>query len=198
MPDDRFALRVPPFTRSWSLAGQPLNVTDEADLILVRHNSLWASLIAHAQMLGEIAHPEWRGYTWANHVGVSRRMPDGTMAVSEMGPRGYERRSVAEYVERDACVLHFDVSDELRANAVANDEAMSGIDYGWLSFLPDALAVFSHEDLAVTAQNHIVCSAHGTLVMMGLGLFPALVPTAVIPVHLTMWTDSRLPRPAGV
>ncbi len=198
MPDDRFTLRLPPFVRTWSLAGEPLTVTSEADLVLVRHSTIWAAAIAHAQTLGEIAHPEWTGFTWANHACVSRLMPDGSMGISEMGARGYERRPASDYVDRDACVIHFLVSDNLRANAVANDEAMSGIDYGWLSFLPDTLALFTHEDLAITLRNHVVCSTHATMVLMGLGLFPAVVPTAVIPAHLALWTSSRLPVRRGV
>ena len=197
MPDNRFASHVPAFTRTWSAKGDPLPITSEADVILIRHSTLWATAIAGAQALGEVAHPEWKGYTWTNHTGVSRKMADGSMGVSQMGPRGYERVAASEYVDKEACVIHFDVSDELRANAVRNDEAMSGIDYGWLEYLPDVINEFTHEDLAVTIRNHVVCSAHAALVVMGLGFFPPIVPTGMMPVQWALLTDARPPAVMG-
>ncbi len=187
----RFRLIVPPHSVRWFPEGEHCSDAQPGDLFIVRHGTAFADAIAAGQrILSRTTERELRGYTWGDHVAFSRPSPDGVPTLSEMGPHGYERRPVADYVARLYAVVHFEVSDELRSLAVAYDDACSGVTYGWAEFLPLVLDGLTSAQFSGSWGDAIICSTHLAIVLAGLGLFPDRPATAVIPAHFALWTGA--------
>lgn len=190
---DTFRLIVPTHSLRWFPKGEHCHDAQPGDELIVRHHTVFADAIAIGQEAMALTQPELRGYTWPDHDAFVHGDVDGRTVVSEMGPRGYERRDLFDYVDKLYAVVHYDVSDELRANAVAFDNACSEIDYGWDEYVDDILDGLTHAKFSGSWGDNIICSTHLTLVTMALGFMPALNPNEVIPAHRAMWLGARQP-----
>jgi hypothetical protein len=189
---DTFRLIVPSFTLRWFPKGEHCYDSTSGDELIVRHHTVMADAISIGQEAMALTRPELRGYTWPDHDAFIHLGGPGAI-VSEMGPRGYERRGLKDYQDELYAVVHYDVSDELRANAVAFDNACSEIDYGWDEYVDDILDGLTHAKFAGSWGDNIICSTHLTLVTMALGFMPALNPDQVVPAHRAMWLGARQP-----
>jgi hypothetical protein len=192
---DRFALVVPRHKLRWYEEGEAALDVRDGDTILVRHTTEFARLISAGQKALTVTQPELRGFTWCDHTAKIRGSIHGWPAVSEMGPRGYERRSIRDYDDELLCRVRWLVSDESIKRACAYDFCFTGIDYGWLEYLPAIIDGVTDAKLVGSWGDATICSGHVTMCDMGLGLFPDRPPNAVIPAHIAMWVDARHVRP---
>ena len=159
--------------------------------ILVKHKTIFADAISVGQDTMVLTHPELQGFTWLDHCAFVRPTSNGQTMVAEMGPRGYERRPLLDYVAEEYCVVHYEVSDEQRTAAVNFDNSCSSVDYGWLEYIGDILDGISGLKFVGSWGDNIICSTHLTMVTMALGFMPALMPNAVIPAHRALWLGAK-------
>lgn len=187
----RLKLIVPPHEVRWFPEGEHCTDAEPGDLFIVRHNTVFADAIAAGQrVLAHTTEPELRGFTWGDHVAFSRPANNGIPTLSEMGPKGYERRPVYDYVAHLYAVVHFDVTDEQRKQAMAYDDACSGVTYGWAEYLPIIIDGLTSAEFAGSWGDAIICSTHLSIVLAGLGFFVDRPATAVIPAHFSYWTGA--------
>ena len=191
---DTFALVVPPHSIRWLPPGQDCHDAQTGDELLVKHNTILADAITIGQDAMALTRPQLRGYTSLDHNAFIRGSKDGRTMVSEMGPKGYERRPLYDYVAHMYAVVHYEVADEQRSAAVAFDEAMKDVDYGWEEYVDDILDGLTHLKFVGSWGDNIICSTHLTLVTMAMGFMPALMPSAVVPAHRAMWLQAQRPR----
>lgn len=189
-------LIVPPNTIRWYPEGQECFDAQDGDLVLVDHGSIEDDFIKLAQeILSYGDQPDLRGYTWCAHDAFVRGKINDYVAVSEMGPSGYERRPLYDYKKKLYAVVHFAVSDEARATAVAYDEACEGLHYDWFQYVPFALDDLTEAKLSCAWGDAIICSTHVTMCLMGLGLFPDRPPSWVVPARTALWCRAEKPEP---
>lgn len=162
----------------------------QGDLLLVNHGTIFDDAVGIGQEALTLTEPELKGYTWCRHTGVIRYQ-DGKPWVSEMGPRGYERRPIDGYDHELYAVVNFDASAEQRLTAMKFDEACSDVDYGWFEYFPLVIDGLTAAKFAGSWGDAIICSTHVTLVLMGLGAFPDRPPDAVTPAHWALWTGAN-------
>jgi len=195
MTNDRMILIVPPFTIKWFGPGEHCTDAVDADLLLIDHGTWEDRAIEYAQDALLLTEPELKGYTWCAHNAIIRgkNAEDRTM-VSGMGPGGYERRPLYDYKHHLYAVIHFEVNEDLRANAVQYDEACVNLDYGWSQYLFIGVDDLTGVKLACSCGGAIICSTHATLVEMGLGLFPDRPPSLVVPARMALWCDAKVPH----
>lgn len=188
---DTFRLIVPNHSVRWYPPGQHCVDAQTGDELLVKHSTIFADAITAGQEAMAVTRPQLRGYTWPDHDAFIRGSKDGRTMVSEMGPRGYERRPLYDYVAHLYCVVHYTATDEQRGAAAAFDDACSGVDYGWDEYLADILDGITHLKFAGSWGDNIICSTHLTLVTMAMGFMPAFTPSAVVPAHRAMWLGAK-------
>jgi hypothetical protein len=186
----RMKLILPEFTVTYYPQGVHCEEASDADLFLINHGTLSSDAIKLGQEALSLTESEIRPFTWITHSAVTRGRDETGPILSEMGFAGYERRPLIGYKERDYSKVHFNVSDEFRAQAVENDEACEGLEYGWLSYPPLVLDGLTGAKLAAAWGDSLICSAHTTLVLMGLGLFPDRPPNAVVPARQGYWFNA--------
>ncbi len=189
---DQLALYIPPCTVRWFPEGVHCADAVDGDLVLVKHPTIWADAISAGQHALVLTHPQLEGYTWLDHSAIVRGH-DGDLRtmLSEMGPRGYERRTLFDYHASLYCVVHFECSAIQREAAMRNDQACADVDYGWLEFAADIIDGLTDTEFVGSWGDSIICSVHCTLVLMGLGLFPNLNPAKVLPANLANWTGAK-------
>jgi hypothetical protein len=197
MTNDLMTLNIPPFSIRWFEKGEHCHDAKDADLLLVDHGTWEDDAIKFGQEALTFTEPELRGYCWCAHTAIVRGQVNGFTMVSEMRFGGFERRPLYDYRHHLYAVVHFEVSDERRLTAVANDEACEGLDYDWLQYPPLVLNGLTRSRLACTWGDSIICSTHCTMVLMGLSLFPDCPPAMVIPARMALWVDAKSPPIVG-
>jgi hypothetical protein len=191
---DELALTVPPHSVRWFEKGEHCADAVDGDLLLVRHHTLLADAISAGQEALLLTQPDLEGFTWNDHCAIIRGHDSSLRTmVSEMGPRGYERRPLFDYQAELYAVVHFDVSTMQRETACLFDAACASVDYGWLEYLDLIVDGVTNAKFAGSWGDAIICSTHCALVLMGLGLFPDREPSNVIPAHFSLWTGARRP-----
>lgn len=185
-------LIIPPHTIEWYPAGVDCTNSVDGDLFLIDHGTWNDDIIKFGQEALTFTEPELKGYTWCAHSAIRRGTVDGVAALSEMGWRGYERREVHKYRHHLYAKVHFEVSDELRAHAVMNDEACDELTYGWVEYPPIIVDGLTGATLACTWGDSLICSAHCTMVLMGLGLFPDRPPSMIVPARMAFWVGASI------
>ena len=184
-------LRLPPFTVGWYPAGIDCTDSVDGDLFLIDHGTWEDDAIQLAQKALLLTEPDLEGFTWCAHTAFRRGAFAGEEMLSEMGPRGYERRPVKDYHHRLYAKVHFEVEDAPRLNAVSNDFCCEGLEYGWEQYPVLALDDLTGAKLACGWGDAIICSTHCVLVLMGLGLFPDRPPSTVVPARMALWTGAK-------
>ena len=185
--------RVPAHSIRWYAAGVECADPAPGDLLLVDHGTSVDKAIGVGQWL--TAHVSDRSLipnAWARHAALLR-LEGAAPIVAEMGPRGHELHPLSKYTHRLYAVVHFDVDDNQRASVLANDDACSSIDYGWLQYVPLTIDGLTRAQLAGGWGGGMICSTHALMCLMGCGMFPDRNPAAVIPAHLARYVDARPP-----
>lgn len=188
MKPDQFQLRVPDHTVTFFGKGAEVTGAVEGDFLVVRHPTIFADVIARLQALENEIHHDLDGFTGWDHAAFTRGFDEQhRLMVSEMGPKNYERRPLFDYTDKECSLIHYNVSDELRAIGLANDVACSGIDYGWSDYIGDVIDGLDGGKLSLTFGDAVDCSCHTTLLAMGMGLFPDRLPSIVTPARFAKW-----------
>lgn len=189
------ALRVPPHSVRWFKEGEHCADPRTGDLLLVDHLGPVARAITVGEWALQLTQKYLRDYTWCDHSAIISHGGEGGQQpiVSEMGPHGHEMRALETYRHRLYAVVNFDVDDDARAQAVANDVACRDVEYGYVQYLAMMLNGLTGARLSVSWGSSIICSTHATLCLMGLGLFPDRQPASVAPCHLAWWTGAQQP-----
>lgn len=189
---DQLTLYVPPCSVRFFPEGEHCNDAVDGDLLIVKHSTIWADAISAGQHALALTHPEFAGYTWGDHSAIVRgHDADLRTMLSEMGPRGYERRALFDYQAHLYAVIHFECSAVQRVAAMRNDLACADVDYGWLEFAADILDGLIDAEFVGSWGDSIICSVHCTLVLMAMGLFPDVNPAKAIPANLALWTGAK-------
>lgn len=186
-------LIVPPCTVRWFPEGEDCVDSVDGDLFLIDHGTWEDDAIKIGQEALTFTEPELDGYTWCAHTAFRRGTFYGQDALSEMGFGGFERRAVRGYRHHLYAVAHFDVSDERRSTAVANDVACESLDYDWLQYAPLVVDGLTGAKLACSWGDAVICSTHCTMDLMGLSLFPDRAPTMVVPARMALWVGAKYP-----
>ena len=189
---DKFQLIVPPHSVRWFPSGVHCYDPVQGDMILVKHKTVFADAICAGQEMMTLTEPELHGYTWCDHAAYLSTAGQDAI-VDEMGPRGFESRKLYDYQARLYAVVHFEISDDQRATTVFFNQACSGVDYGWLEYIPLILDGLTDAKFAGSWGDAIICSTHLTMVMMGAGLFPDRPCNMVAPAHLALWVGAKKP-----
>jgi hypothetical protein len=177
------ALLVPPKSLiDWFPAGEHCEDAADGDFILVNHGTIEDKLVGAGQSLESKLQPSLEGFTWCRHVAYSR----GGL-VSEMGPRGYERRELTDYQAELYARVRFNVGIDAVARSNAFDQACTGVKYDWGIYASLIVDGLSWSDFRLAAGDRLMCSAHATLLSMGQGLFPDRAAEIVIPARFAMW-----------
>ncbi len=182
---DHFALVLPPHTVRWYEAGQHCDDPRSGDILLVDHGTLASDVIEGAQKLATIREPQLRSYAWCGHAAIIRA--DGAPTVSEMGFKGYERRSLWSYRARLYAVVNLEVTPSQRQAALDFDDAMQGADYGWLEYPAIALDDMTGLGLDASWSDHLICSAATMTVAGAMGFMGTRLPTRTEPMRIAMW-----------
>jgi hypothetical protein len=199
MTEKLMKLRVPPHTIRWFAAGEHCADSVDGDLFLIDHGTWEDRAIELAQEALLLTEPDLDGFTWCAHTAFRRGEIDSRDALSEMGARGYERRAVYDYRHHLYAVVHFEVSDDLRAISLENDESCEGLEYDWFQYAALALDDLTGAKLACAWGDSIICSTHCTLCLMGLGLFPDREPAVTVPARMAKWVNaSNIPKAVAV
>lgn len=190
-------LILPSYTVDWFLEGQHCEDAIDGDLILMDHGTWEDDLISLAQEVLVLTQHELKGCTWCAHTGIVHGYIDGRTALSEMGPGGHERRTLYDYKHHLYARVRFNVDEDARKTAMSYDTACSHLAYGWAQYPVLALDELTGEKWACSWGCTIVCSTHCTMVLMGLGLFPDLPPSMVIPARMAYWFKASKPVAIG-
>ena len=183
---------VPEHTIRWYGVGETCTDPVNGDIMLVKHKTLMGDAIAEAQKVLVITEPELKGYTWNNHSAFIR-WQDSRPFVSEMGPKGYERRPLLGYEHELYCIINLQCAPAQRNQSLLSDQACEGLDYGWLEYLPFVLDGLTWAKFSASWGDAIICSTYVTLLAMAMGLFPDREPNGVAPCHLSLWFDAKPP-----
>ena len=186
MSNRRTDLIVPPHSVRYFPKGEHCTDAQPGDVLLVDHGTFSSDLILAGQRALAITEPEIKPFTWVTHNAFVRESD----LVSEMGFKGYERRTLLDYKAYFYGVVHFDMSDEQRATTLAYDDACQGVEYGWAEFVPEVIDGLTRARFVGSWGSSIDCSTHVTLVMMGGGLFPDRSPYAVVPARVGLWVGA--------
>jgi hypothetical protein len=178
-------LIVPPVSIRFYEAGLDCEDPKDGDFLIVDHGTLVDEFIGAGQRLEAKFDSALEGFTWARHVAYYR---DGQ--VSEMGFRGWERRDFETYRKRLYAIARFDVSAERIATANSYDLACKDVEYALLDYAPLVVDGLTHQEFVLTLNDDLICSAHATLVAMGLGLFPDRPASIVIPARFALWVNA--------
>src|SRR5665213_3222048 len=200
-----FQLILPPVlgTRMYTYGEIPPDASP-GDVFLIRHGKsatkeglLAAAISSGEHVLATISQPELKDYCWPTHVAICSSVENGIPILSELGFNGFQVRSLAGYPAECFAHIRLDLNDEQRAGVLANNQAMSGAEYGWLQYFDIALDALTHGNLTGTWGTTLICSTHVTLALMGSGtFFPSMAPTSVIPAHFALWFN--VPTPANL
>ena len=191
-------LVVPTCTVRYFPEGQHCHDALDGDLMLVDHGTFLDRTIEKAQEALELTEPDLNGFTWCAHSAIVRGEIDGRTAVSEMGPRGFERRALFDYVARFYAIVSFDVYQEQVNQAMTFDESCEGLYYGWLEYPALILDGLTGAKLSCAWGDALMCSTHCTYVLMGLGLFPDREACSVVPARLALWCGAKPPLPVAL
>ena len=183
------SLRVPPHTLRWYAEGAHCVDPQNGDLVLVAHSTFLARVIRFGQRLLAVFHPEYRGFTWANHSALVRFGDDG-FNLSEMGPRGHERRDLKDYQAKLYCVVHFEMSGAQVETVTLNDYSCKDIEYGFAQYPPMIFDCFTGGALWAGWGDAMICSTHTTECLMGGGLWPDVPAGGVFPARQAMWVGA--------
>jgi hypothetical protein len=187
MTNHTMKLLLPQFTVRWYFEGEECTDSQDGDIFLIDHGTFFDTVIKDMQDVLALSEPELDGYTWCAHVAIRNGKMSGLDALSEMGPRGHERRTVSGYKHHVYAVVSFSVERDDRMTACEFDDACSGLDYGWLEYPPFAFDDLTGAKFACTWGDTIICSTHVTMCAMGLGLFPDRPPAMVAPARMALW-----------
>lgn len=191
----RLRLLVPPHSLRWYAEGSHCTNPNDGDILLVRHLTDVATGISIGEkILSRTTQKELKGYTWLDHTAIIRRNLVGHSMVSEMGPRGWELRSLEEYRDRLYCVVDVEMEDVQRNALLKVDSACHGATYGWWQYVPIVLDGLTGAKLNATWGDTMICSTHVSYCLMAGGFFPAIQPESVIPAHLALWFGAKDPR----
>jgi hypothetical protein len=179
-------LIVPPHTVDYFPPGVECTDPQNGDLFLVDHGTTIDKLVGVGQAIEAELEPELKDFTWCRHTAYFR---DGM--VSEMGPRGYERRLLSDYAAHQYARVRFQVSAEALARCDSYDVACSDVEYDFGAYASLVLDGITHSEFEVMLGDDLICSAHCALVLVGLGLFPDRAVRIVIPARLGMWLGAR-------
>ena len=182
-----FGLVIPSVSVRWFPAGEHCTDPRSGDIILVDHGTIDSSIVQDLEKAATLRDPALRPFTWCAHAGIIRTDLDGPAKVSQMGWSGYGRAPLWDYKARLYAVASLDVTGAQRQAACAFDDAMAGVDYGWLEYPVIALDDTLGLNIDASHADHLICSAHATLVAMAMGLFPDRPATEVEPMRLAMW-----------
>lgn len=181
---------VPPYTVRFFEAGEHCDDASPGDWLLVNHGTFASLAIKEGQDLLVATQPELEGFTWCTHTGMLHSGgPDAI--ISEMGFAGYERRGLIDYKARLYAIVHFAVSDEARATAVAFDDAMKGAKYGWTEYVPFMIDGITGGQFSGSWGDSVICSVHVVLASLGFGFFPAELPTRAVPARMAFWVQAK-------
>ena len=196
-------LWVAPHTIRWYETGEHCSDPKIGDIIIVRHRTFLATIIAFAQWLLSLIHHEFKGYTWGDHVAVIIQasgqefarntvvtFAPGTWIVSEMGPRGHEHRALSAYQSKLYCVVHFDVPAVDHQKVVNADYAFNDIDYGFIQYPFLAINAFTGLPISVSFGSSMVCSCEVTIIGMNIYWIPNVQPSGVFPMHISYWVGA--------
>jgi hypothetical protein len=162
------------------------------DIILVRHKTLMAEGIVTAQEALTLTEPELKEHTWCDHSAFIRYQNQQAW-VSEIGPRGYERRDLYSYVDKLYCVINLTCAPVQRNTALLYDQSCEDLDYGYAEYFPLVLDGLTWAKFSGSWGDAIICSTQVTLLGMAMGLFPDREPTGVAPAHISLWFDAKPP-----
>lgn len=175
-------LIVPPHRRTWYGPGEQPRAVTPGSILLVDHGNDVSTAIRWGQRVESLTNRAIRGFTWNDHAAL---VIDGDV-VSEMGVRGHELRPLAHYDDRVECVVELLIDDESRVRGLAYDQSCHDVEYGFVQypfFVADAFGLKFMGGWGAT----MICSTHVTMCAMGMGLFPTLPPSGVLPAHLSAW-----------
>ena len=169
-------------TLRWFEKGEHCDDPIAGDVILVDHGTSLAWAISSGQTL---ASHLWRhdlhGFTWLDHCAFIRDDVASDFAVSEMGPRGHEIRSLRHYQDRLYCVAHFDVDDSARKRVLASDQKLWGIDYGFIQYAPLVVNGLTHSAIAASYGDSMICSTAVTWCAQNVYFTPDRQAAAMMP-----------------
>ncbi len=184
-----FSLVLPTFTTVWHAAGSPPPSATIGDIILTHRDDLASSAIPESQRILAITEPSLKKFTWTTHTAYVR----SSTTLSEMDFKGYRRRPLTAYNGLDYMLVHFRFTDSQRAATQTNDNAMSGVDYGWAQYLPLIIDGITDAKFEGSWGSSVICSTHVTLAIMGGGVFPDCPPSLVTPARIASWLTA-VPR----
>ncbi len=184
---------VPPHTVRWFPEGEHCEDPQTGDILLVDHGTFASSLVEHLEGLATIRAPYLKGYTWCGHTAIVRSDLSSVPTVSEMGFKGYERRPLWSYRARLYAVVNVQAVPEQRAAAAAFDDAMKGIDYGWLEYPEMALDDATGLQLSLSWSDHLVCSAATMTVASALGVFGDRLAVRMEPARVAYLFGAKRP-----
>lgn len=178
----QLGLLVPAHTLTWYGPGQRASGVRAGSILLVDHGGAASNFIRFGQKIESLTNRSLHGYTWNDHAAVVIQND----VVSEMGPKGHELRSLADYDDHVYCVIELAVSDEQRALGLAYDLSCHTVEYGWFQYPAFFVNAVGFKFVGGWGSS-IICSTHVTMVATAMGLFPTLPPSGVIPAHLSLW-----------
>jgi hypothetical protein len=202
---DRITRWVAPHTNRWFEAGAHCSNPVPGDVIIVRHPTFIASMIAFGQWLLSFFEPELRNkYTWGNHTALivmsdgtqhahnsMVTFPKGVFLVSEMGMWGHGHRLLSDYQSRLYCVVHFDVPQEDINRVLAADEAFRSIDYGFVQYPFLIMNIFTGLPISISFGTAMFCSEEVTMLGMNIYWISDRAPSDVFPAHISLWVDAE-------
>ena len=175
-------VHVPAFSIRWYPEGASCLDPKDGDIVLVDHGTFFDRLISWGEAVMALSQRELRPYRWCAHTALIRKGPDGNL--SEMGPRGHERRDLSHYAHRLYAVVSIEMSDEARAEIAEADFLCADAAYGWLQYLPLAINALSGCRFYAGWGDAIICSTHVSMCSRPSGFFPGRQDAAMAPIHL--------------
>ncbi len=185
-----FSLILPSFSLVWHEAGTPAPPATIGDILLTHRDDFASSLIDEGQKALALTEPSLKPFTWTTHSAYVR----SSKTLSEMDFDGYRRRPLTDLDPVDYFLVHFRFTDAQRASTHANDDAMSGVDYGWAQYLPLIVDGITAARFEGSWGSSIICSTHVTLALMGGGVFPDCPPSLVVPARIASWVGAIPPK----
>ncbi len=184
-----FSLVLPSYVVTWPTPEQPVLPATIGDIVLIHNKDLASDAIDQGQRILSLTEPSLAPYVWATHCEYVRST--GTDSVlSGMAFNGYELKRMSNYAGVPYAVVHFNFSDEQRASTRTNDDAMSGVSYGWAQYVPLILDGITDGKFEGSWGSSIICSTHVTLALMGGGVFPDVQPNFVVPARIASWVKA--------
>ena len=185
-------LIVPPFTVRYFDYGAHCTDIQDGDILAIEHTTIFAGVIRFGQRLNSIFHKDLRPFVWCNHWAIVRHGDDGH-DISEMGPRGYERRDLINYAAKRYAVVRISATPEQVAVMMDDDIACENIAYGFVQYVPLAIDCLSGLAFFAGYGDTAFCSQDVTQKSIALGLWPNRSPAGTFPMHLAQWFGVRWP-----